>query len=240
MIIMGHPQFEAQDDVGIGDGIAPIPEWQLDSTTLQDDLFELSSIDDYGVKDVFIRLRNVFKRAEQIPLPATRLHDLTCFVIHRLLLPSSDQQPQVSPNTECLRCAIILYMFITQGPTYFSHAVILNTVVTRFMQHLDQLELISRVYDSLDIWILAIGMVASSGTGHYQLFMERAQAMAHSLQLRKWNDAFIRIKSIMWLETLQGEDIFRPPWESVFAAANSETLTEFTLCASPSSTEYFL
>jgi hypothetical protein len=222
MLVMGHPQFETQDDIGIGDGIPPIPEWQLDSTALRDDLSELRSIDvDCAVKNVFIRLHNAFQQARRIPFSTTRLHDLTCFVVHRLLLSASDTaNPQSSPITDCIRYAIILYLFIIQGPTYYSHAVILNTIINRFMEHLKQLESIPRVYDSLDVWLLASGMVASTGTAHYQWFMERARAMAASLQLGSWNDALARIKSVLWLETLQGEDIFRPHWDAILSAGN--------------------
>jgi hypothetical protein len=238
MLIMGHPQFETQDDVGIGDGIPPIPEWQLDSTALHDDLSELSSIDvDYAVRNVFIRLRNVFQRAQQIPFPTTRLHDLTCFVVHRLLLSASDTaNPQSSPITECIRYAIILYMFIIQGPTYYSHAVILNTIVARFGDNLKELESIPRECDLLDVWFLSIGMAASTGTTHYQWFMERARVVAASIQLGNWNDTLTGIKSVLWLETLQGEDIFRPHWDAILSGANQPGLPGFTLCVLPSST----
>lgn len=222
MLIMGHPQFETQDDVGVGDGIPPIPEWQLDSTALHEDLSEISSIDvDYAVRNVFIRLRNVFQQAQRIPFPTTRLHDLTCFVVHRLLLSTSDTaNSQSSPITECIRYAIILYMFIIQGPTYYSHAVILNMIVVRFIEHLEQLESTPRVFGSIDLWLLAVGMVASTGTTHYQRFMERIGAMAASLQVGNWNDALDRIKSVLWLETLQGEYIFRLHWNTTLTAAD--------------------
>jgi hypothetical protein len=238
MLIMGHPQFKTQDDVGIGDGIPPIPEWQLDSTTLHDGLFQLSTIDvGFEVRNVFVRLRNVFQRAQQVPFLSTRLHDLTCFVVHRLLLPASDTaNPQSSPITECIRYAIILYMFIVQGPTYYSHAVILNTIVARFMENLKQLESIPHEYDSLDVWLLAIGMVASAGTTNYQWFMERAQAMAASLQMSDCNDALIRIKNVLWLETLRGEDIFRPHWAAIIDAADQPGPPGFTICVSPNHT----
>jgi hypothetical protein len=234
---MGRPEFETQDDVGIGDGIPPIPEWQLDSTALLDDLSEFTIDVDYAVRNVFIRLRNVFQRAQRIPFPTTRLHDLTCFVVHRLLLSASDTtNPRSSPITECIRYAIVLYMFIIQGPTYYSHAVILNTMVTRFMAHLKQLESTPRVYGSLDVWLLAIGMVTSTGTTHNPWFMETARAMAASLQLANCNDALIRIKSVLWLGTLRGEDIFRPHWDAILSPANQPGLPDFTVCVSSSST----
>ncbi|KAA8644403.1 hypothetical protein EYZ11_002784 [Aspergillus tanneri] len=239
MIVMGHPQFETQDDIGIGDGIPPIPEWHLDSTTLHDDLSDLSGIIDVDsvVQNVFIRLRNAFRRAHQIPFPTTRLHDLTCFVIHRLLHSASETTiPQSSSITECIRYAIIIYMFITQGPTYYSHAVILNTIITRFVKYLQQLEPTPHVSDSLNVWLLAIGMVASTYSPHYQWFTERARAVAASLQLGNWNDVFARVKNVLWLETLQGEIIFRSHWDAILSPADQPGSSDLTICISPSCT----
>lgn len=224
MLIMGHPQFETQDDAGIGDGIASIPEWQ--NPALNGDLSWICGKDvDDAVRNVFIRLRNAFHRAERIPFPPTRLHDLTCFVAHRLLLsaPNADTTSS-SPISECIRYAIIIYMLIIHGPTYYSHAVILNTMVTRFMVHLGRFESWPHEYDSLDTWLLAIGMVASTGSPHYQWFVERARVMASSLQLGTWNEALVRIKSVLWLETPQGEDVFRPHWDRILNAVNQPPL----------------
>ena len=217
MLIRGNPQFETQDDFGIGDGIPPIPEWQLDSTVLHGNRSPINSIHvDSAVRNVFFRLRNVFQRAQRISLPATRLHDLTCFVVHRLLLSALDMaNSQAPPSSECIRYAIILYMFTIQGPTYYSHVVILNTMVIRFMEQLKQLDSEPYVYDSLDVWFVAIGMVASIGTIHYPFFMERAQLIAASLQLKDWSQTLTRIESILWLKTLQGESIFRPHWDVI-------------------------
>ncbi|KAB8224099.1 hypothetical protein BDV33DRAFT_199836 [Aspergillus novoparasiticus] len=244
MIVMGYPQFETQDDVGIGDGIPPIPEWQLDPTTLYDDSSELIGMEvDYAVENVFIRLRSAFKQAQRIHFPTTRLHDLTCFVIHRLLLTVPDTESSHSSSiTECVRYAIILYMFIIHGPTYYSHAAMMNSIVIRFIDQLKQLGSTPRAYGSLDAWLLAIGLVASTGTPEYQWFIERAQTMAASLRLSNWNDVLIRIKCILWMETLQGEDIFRPHWDAIFSTMNHPgactppaTAGGEPLCISPSS-----
>ncbi|RMZ46129.1 hypothetical protein AFCA_003248 [Aspergillus flavus] len=222
MIVMGHPQFETQDDVGIGDGIPPILEWQMDPTALYDDLSELISMEvDYAVRNVFVRLRSAFQQAQRIHFPTTRLHDLTCFVIHRLLLTAPDTESSHSSSiTECIRYAIILYMFIIHGPTYYSHAAMMHSIVIRFIDQLKQLESTPRVYGSLDAWLLAIGLVASTGTPDYQWFIERARIMAASLRLSNWNDVLVRIKCILWMETLQGEDIFRPHWDAIFSTMN--------------------
>lgn len=249
MLVMGHPQFETQDDTGVGHGIPPIAEWQLCSAVLLDsDLSEFSSMleADYAVMNVFVRLRNVFQQARMIPLPSTRLHDLTCFVVHRLVLSASDTASlQSSPITEGIRHAIILYMFIIQGPTYFSHAVIFNTIVTKFKDLLQRLEstphppdrphFIFPNHELLDIWLLAIGMVAAAGTTHYEWFTERAQTAATSRQLSDWNEALFRIKSVLWLETPRGESIFRPHWDSILDDARPQAPC-LTLCIPPSST----
>ncbi|KZN85617.1 hypothetical protein EN45_098070 [Penicillium chrysogenum] len=217
MLIMGHPQFETQDDFGIGDGIPPIPEWQFDSTALDNQSLNVSTIEvDYAVNNVFNRLRNIFQRARSIPLPATQLHDLTCFVIHRLLLsaPATAISPS-SPTTESIRYGIILYMFIAQGPTYYSHAVIQNTIVIRFMEHLEHLAS-TRVYESLDVWFAAVGLVASAGTAHHGWFMKRAQDIAAALQLGNFGDTLTHIKTVLWLEKPQSEDLFRSHWDTIF------------------------
>ncbi|PGG98145.1 hypothetical protein AJ79_08968 [Helicocarpus griseus UAMH5409] len=247
MLIMGRPQFDTQDDIGIGDGIPPIAEWQFDSTTLHNDLPELNNIltdVDYAVKNVFIRLRNTFQRAQRIPFPPTQLHDLTCFVVHRLLPSASetiDHTTSSSPLTESIRYAIILYMFIIQGPTYFSHAVIMNTIVTRFMEHLKRLDPAGDVIDlaNFNIWFLTVGMVASfqAGSTYYQCFMEMARDLTASRQLYNRNDVLTRIRCVLWLDVNQGEDLFRPHWEAAIigAASRAGPPVEFGDCPSPGS-----
>ncbi|RAL11185.1 Zn(II)2Cys6 transcription factor [Aspergillus homomorphus CBS 101889] len=254
MIVTGHPQFDTQDDVGIGDGIPPIPEWQFNSSSVL--FIEEKAIDflglvnddvEYAVRNVFIRLRNAFQRAQHIPIPPTHLHDLTCFVIHRLLLSApldtternpEDSLPTPSPLTECVRYATILYMFIIHGPTYYSHAVMLNTMVTRFVQYLKQSDLTPHVHTPLDVWFMAVGLVASTGTNpsHYQWFLERARMVASgNLHLTNWSDAIKKVKSVLWLDTVQADTIFRPHWDAVFSEAPDVPVHRLDLAACVSS-----
>ncbi|KAK4133224.1 hypothetical protein BT67DRAFT_405294 [Trichocladium antarcticum] len=220
MLVMGHPQFETQDDDGIGHGIPPIPEWQLDPSA-RHEWSELAGADDQEVRNVFLRLRHVFARAQQRgPFPATRLHDLTCFVVHRLLLSAPNPTPAPPPpTTECVRYAIVLYMLIVQGPTYYSHAILFNTVLARFTAHLTQLDATPRPCGSLDLWFLAIGLVASAGTAHYPRFVARSGAVTVCLQLRDWHDVLGHIRGILWLETARGEHVFRPHWDGILGSA---------------------
>lgn len=240
MLIMGHPQFPTQDDLGIGEGIPPIPEWQLDPTPSLQEIPGLSYLEiDSAVKNVFVRLRAAFTAASLAPFQPTRLHDLTCFVVHRLLLSAShsdsdsipDQtdlpsspSPSPSPLTESIRYAIILYMLIIQGPTYYTHAVIANTLTDRFLENLTRLDS-SSVPDSFLIWLIGIGMVASSGTHQYPWFVERAYHVSASIQSGSgsawWDHILGSLKSVLWLETPHSEDIFRPHWDAVLGGAEN-------------------
>ncbi|KAJ5658615.1 uncharacterized protein N7484_002264 [Penicillium longicatenatum] len=239
MLIMGHPQFDTQDDVGLGDGIPCIPEWQLDPTALND-LSGFNNIDvDFDVWNVFIRLRSVLERSQRMPFSPTQLHDLTCFVIHRLLLSTPNtESSQPSPITQSLRYAIIIYMLIIQGPTYYSHAVIMNTMVTRFVECFKQIESTPRVYDSLDVWFISIGLLTSTGTTNYEWFVEKAQIVSEALQLHDFDDTLVQIKSVLWLETPQADENFRSHWDKIFHVEYTpESLQsmQLTFSVSPSS-----
>ncbi|CAI4212073.1 unnamed protein product [Parascedosporium putredinis] len=194
MLITGQPQFETQDDIGSGD-----------------DDFALGNDIALDVCNVFTRLRNVFLRARHVPLEPARLHDLTCFVVHRLLFPVSDATSSPESHvSSCVRYAIVLYMFILQGPTYFSHAVLFNQIVDRFAESLRQT---APTNDHLDIWLLAIALVSSNGTAHYLWVTEKAQRTAYHFGIRGRFEALARIQRVLWLDNSWGEDIFGPYWD---------------------------
>lgn len=231
MLVTGRPQFETQDDLGIGDGIPTIPEWQFASEPIYDDLPELGSNNiDHGVKNIFLRLRRVFGRTSRVPLSPTRLHDLACYVIHRLLLVPGTTGYEPSPVTECLRHATMLYIFIIQGPTYFSHEAILNSIVMEFMEHLKSLESLPRTVDAFDVWLFNIGMAASTGA-NYEWFWERAKKTALSLRLSDWDDVLLHVKWILWLDLPQCESIFRPHWDAV-TGVNQADVPLLEICVS--------
>ena len=222
MLIMGFPQFETQDDLGTGKGIPPTPEWQWDPTDPADNLPQPRTLGiDCAVSNAFARLRNIGLRTRRTQLPNIRLHDLTSFVIHRLLpTPLELSSAPSTPITECIRNAIILYMFILNGPTYYSHAVILDTVVRRFVGNLEDLGTISRMRNTLGVWFISIGMVASAGSPHYQWFAEKAQALVESLELTAGDDALSRIKDVIWIDTAQADSVFRPHWDAVCSSCS--------------------
>ncbi|KAL4789069.1 hypothetical protein BDV19DRAFT_374664 [Aspergillus venezuelensis] len=240
MIVMGHPQFRTQDDTGVGDGIPLIPEWQYDMTTMDSDPYFLSIIDmlaDEEVINALLRLRGTFERASRAPLSSTRLHDFTCFVIHRLLLHHPDSkpgQPAPSPTTECIRYATILYMLFIHGPTYYSHEIFTNNLIRRLISNLETLYSLPRCYESLDIWIIAIGLVASLNTPQYGWFVDKATHIVSSLQISSWIDILAHIKAILWMETAQSECIFRSHWDTLpLASGQAAILADPVLLEDP-------
>jgi hypothetical protein len=58
MLVMGYPQFETQNDSGIGHDISPISEWQLEVPDSKYDALEPIDVDiDYEVRNVFFRFQ---------------------------------------------------------------------------------------------------------------------------------------------------------------------------------------
>lgn len=217
MLLIGCPQFETQDDFGIGCGIPSIPEWYLDPPIRGHDSSSLENLmTDHTVWNVFNRLRDVFEKAQAVPLSTTELHDLTCFVIHRLLPTNSDSTTAAGSSlTECVRYGVILYMLVIHGTTYYPHTFMLDQVLTRYETQLEMLGTEPRAHDSLDVWLLTIGMSASAGTKHYHRLSERARAVAASLQIRGWTDVITHVKNVLYLETSRDEYLFRPHWDDI-------------------------
>ncbi|KAF4974219.1 hypothetical protein FZEAL_8857 [Fusarium zealandicum] len=119
MLVTGVPQFPLQDDFGYGDGIAPIPQWSLASTGLnpQDTTLDGTDIDP-ALGDIFSRLRSIFHQPGASQLTDTELHDLTCFVVHKLLLlpPVSPMESRQSAISECLRSRRNLHTTVEKPP----------------------------------------------------------------------------------------------------------------------------
>ncbi|KAK4191613.1 hypothetical protein QBC35DRAFT_470641 [Podospora australis] len=235
MIVVGRPVFQTRDDFGLGEGIPPIPEWQIDVTAFHHDLSELNIPEiDFVVANILVRLRNVFKRAEKMPFSTTSLHDLTSFVVHRLMLSAPNPEDSLaSPLTESIRLALILYMFIMHGATYYPHAVISDKLAAELMEILKKADTLPHQYCSLDVWIVATGLVSSAGTSCYQFFVDRAQAVSNSLSLENWDDALVHIRNVLWLEALEAEATFRPHWHYSMAPG---TKPPMRICRSPRTT----
>jgi hypothetical protein len=236
MLLAGSPQFPTQNDIGMGDGIPPIAEWQIDPTPLDDETMEtLGNDPEPEVLNVLFRLRSIFQRARQIPLPSTQLHDLTCFVVHRLLpqlSPGAEEATATaSPITECIRCAIILYLLVIQGHTYFSHAFIVEIVAYHLIQNLKALDAGNHKPGSLDVWFVAVGLAATAATTHYDWFLKRALTLVEplGLSLSSWTEVMMHIRSVLWLDTPQGEGMFQLHWNMLHHAVEDVTFSDSPL-----------
>ncbi|KAK1691033.1 hypothetical protein BDP55DRAFT_649417 [Colletotrichum godetiae] len=221
MIVTGLPQFETQSDAGVGDGVPMPPEWQIDPTVSDSNLSHLGDIEiENEVENVLLRLRSIFRRAQQVPLRLTKLHDLSCFVIHRLLLPVPEPAEPRSATSESIRLATVLYIFIIQGPTYYSHAVIFSTIVNQLMKSLKKLAPYAQSYNTVFIWLLNIGIVASQGTQHYTWLTGLARDVVALTQVNSWVSVLAHLKSVLWLDIVHGEDIFRPHWDTILGISS--------------------
>jgi hypothetical protein len=217
VLITGNPQFETQDDFGSGRGISSIPQWYLDPHIYRPDSSNLEPLmTDENICNVFNRLRSIFEKARVAPLSTTELHDLTCFVIHRLLPSPSDLMATVvSPLTECIRYGIVLYMLVIHGTTYYPHTFILDRILRRFETQLTILDTQPQAHNSLSVWLLTIAMAASVGTNHYHWLSGRAKVIAASLHISGWYEVNIQVNNVLWLDTPQHEQLFRCHWDNI-------------------------
>lgn len=231
MLVIGLPQFQTQDDFGLGDGINPIPQWYCDplKASSTPDRLDLSDIGlDLEVENIFIRLRIIFDQSDTPQLQGASnsmstndLLDLACFVLHRLLLLPSPSGIEDGSRTaimsECIRYATAIYMFITHGPTYYSHAEILNSLVVRLKYFLEDLRPSLGFPDALDIWLISVGMVTSTGTDQSGWFSDEMEVLSAVLGLHCWEDVKFHLQSVLCLDAMCDE-LFRQPWEKAFAS----------------------
>lgn len=242
MLVMGFPQFQTQDDFGQGDGISAIPQWYCESAQVQP---HLSSLDftildlDPAIENILIRLRMIFQylgdsQNPSASLSTTDLHDLTCFVLHRLLLlpPTIDNDPQSAALSNCLRCATSIYMLVIHGPTYFPHTAMLRSLLLQLKHHFSSLILPAELQDPLSVWILSVGMVGSLGTGENSWFLEQSSALSATLGFQSWEDAKLRLESVLWLDAGSG-NLFRQIWEGIFVADSNASASAFKLALLP-------
>jgi hypothetical protein len=234
MLVMGSPQFLTQDDFGVGNGISTIKQWQcISPQELPDpDILKLGDLGlNPGLQNIITRLRIIFGQSrmpdlQNTPqiLSTTDLHDLTCFVLHRLLLLPSpiETGSQSAIISECIRYATSIYMFIIHGPTYYSHAAMLNSLVIQLEYHVGSLISCIGLQDPLITWLLSVGTVASMGTDNSKFFTDQAITLLTVVDLQCWEHVRVRLESVLWLDSRCGW-LFRQAWEELGVAENYES-----------------
>ncbi|KAG9204508.1 hypothetical protein G6514_000967 [Epicoccum nigrum] len=217
MVVTQTPQFKIQDDRGSDSGIAPIPQWHEASNNPHDLNKPLLDPD---IEDVFSRLHNLFD-SSKYTLSSTDLHDLTCYVVHRLLHWSPQPQPddflRDLSTSGIVRYGMILYMLILQGPTYFSHARLQYAITLKLQAQMEHnwLKMLSN-HGSLALWLLSVGMVASEGTPEEQWFIEQTRIAAVALSLNFPDDFELHLREIIWLDSPIAASLFQQKWLNLY------------------------
>jgi hypothetical protein len=216
MVVTQSPQFTTQDDCSSEDGIAPIPQWHEASMHDRTPTILSTPLLDPDIEDVFSRLHSLFD-SSQYTLSSTDLHDLTCYVVHRLLHWSPQPQPHDLPRdlstSGIVRYGIILYMLIIQGPTYFSHARLQYAIALKLQAQMEHtwLKMLCN-HGSLALWLLSVGMVASEGTPEEQWFIEQTRVAAMALSLNFPDEFELRLREIIWLGSPIAASLFQQKW----------------------------
>ncbi|KFX92173.1 hypothetical protein V490_05534 [Pseudogymnoascus sp. VKM F-3557] len=218
LLVTGIPQFQVQDDFGSGSGIDSTMQWHLASMAPELQEGTLDNIDvDPAIGNILTRLRSIFHQPHLSSLSTTELHDLTCFVVHKLLLlPTlSSADPKRSASSECLRYALVLYMLAIHGTTYYSQHHLTNTVLLELKGYYAALSHANHSYGLLEIWVSSVGMVTSTSTTDCQWFTNQARTAAVALSLHTWEDILPYLESVLWVRT-QHEAAFRERWQEIF------------------------
>lgn len=217
MLVTEAPQFEIQDDSGLGIGIASSSQWQLALTGPGPHDLTIDDIEiDPTIGNILTRLRNIFHHERISALTNTDLHDLTCFVLHKLLLlsPLSSDNPKKSAVSECSRYAIALFMLTIHGTTYYSHDALANNMILRLKGYLEPLLLTDYMRSSIGVWILSVGLASAMGTPHRKWFISQACTVAMVLGLQTWEDVLVRLETVFWTRAPH-EDRVRHKWEEI-------------------------
>lgn len=223
MLVVGRPQFWTEDKSAFLDGVVKLEGRgdTLSKANQQSAHFaNLAEFDiDPAVTDILSSLRAVFHRFDfpgfQKDLSVTERQDLASSVIHELLLLEADpaRQSDSVAISESIRYAIVIYMFIIHGPTYYSHLTILKTLVAHLSDHLSSISG-PDVEVSLKVWLLSVGMIASIGTEAHEWYITEASTFSARLKLHTWEDIRCQLTRIIWLGGAF-ETPFQRTWEQI-------------------------
>jgi hypothetical protein len=223
MLVMCSPQFQTQDDFGYGDGISPILQWtSIYSLDNQDPgLLSLNDLDlEPTVRSVFARLRIVLRCDETSSfennspsLTTNDLHDLSCYVLHRLLLPPCDISER-STISECIRYATSIYVLLVHGPTYYSHAALLDKLIIQLQFYLIKIITTADYHNPFVLWCLTVGMASSMRSDEHQWYLAQAAAWLTQPGFRSWDIIESHLQSVLWVNTRCGL-MFRQAWEQI-------------------------
>ncbi|KAF2029468.1 hypothetical protein EK21DRAFT_67601 [Setomelanomma holmii] len=219
MIVQQAPQFMTQDDSLGREGIAPPPKWHEAIPAIDAEIVDTLDLNP-PIDDILGRLRFLFRQPGGFDLTTTDFHDLTCFVLHRLLDNTidftKDGSSLMSLQSEMTRYAIVLYLLLLHGPTYFSHARLQYTTSLKLKSLLEQWMLWPS-FSTFPVtsWLLTIGLAASESTPEYRWFSTRAQDLSAQCRIFTWEEILLQLQSILWFDSLATDQLFRSHWEGI-------------------------
>ena len=226
MLVMGCPQFQAQDDLNFWNGGVPALEWECSpspssnfGSVLTPPIMQNSDIDP-TIREILTQLQAIsrqyqIKNQSSIPpvLTVTEVHDLANFVLHTLL--QSPHPESVTSISEWLRTGLCIHMFVLHGPTYYSHAAILNTLVLQLQHQFEMLISQEVLCKAAQVWILSMGLVGSMGTDSHQWFLKQCAVASSRLGISDWDQIRAQLEAIAWLPHMMCEMVFRQSWDAV-------------------------
>lgn len=216
---MGAPQFDVQEGSERADGIEATPQWEAaapSEATLGDFSEQLNL--DQAIADVLARLRTIYHQPAISKLTTNEMHDLTGFVMHKLLLlpPFVSLDEARAASSECLRYSLALYILVIRGTTYYSHYDLANIILLQLRMHLETLSQTCHRFGSLWLWTITMALAAPVGLTNLQWAREEACTAARARGLRAWRHVVVHLESIMWIKTAQ-ESMFQQKWEVVLS-----------------------
>jgi hypothetical protein len=219
MLVTCQPQFTTKDDADSdGDGISPTSSWHL--APAPPDLLGLDLQRDEIEPDVYAtlgRLRYIFHETH---VTTAELHDLTAFVVHKLLsiqsAPCDEDTRHRFLMSEIIRCSLVLYMLIIHGTTYYSHIHFADSLAKRLRGHLQQLDLEAGLPQSLRVWAISVGLASSFDPVDLQWFTTQAQTAQASLVLHSWDDVVRHLENVLWLRGSQPGSLIWSQWQEIF------------------------
>jgi len=235
MLVMGCPQFQPQDEVEFKNLVAPIPQMEIglthpDSSGLFLPFHSFDNFDvDHTIGEVLTNLQTIshqYRVTSQPDLPSMltipEIHDLASFVLHTLLQPP---HPEILVSiSECIRYGLCIYMFLLHGPTYYSHAVILSTLVLRLQHQLEALVPQGLLCEEAHTWTLSMGLVGSVGTEAHEWFSKQCAIISSRLAIHDWEFVSHQLERIAWLPSVMCEMAFRQSWEAIITS-QTQTIT---------------
>jgi hypothetical protein len=130
----------------------------------------------------------------------------------------ADDLAHISSTSESMRMALALYMLTTHGPTYFSHAHLQHTLVSRLRNSLEEsLPAVMFDHTSLALWLLAVGLTTAHNIEDTLWYSSQVKIAAEVLGINAWEDILPHLKQILWFEQQHTEDLFRRHWEQICA-----------------------